>query len=480
MTQAKSYAHYIVAAAIAIIILIAVQPGEHLTRTGIHVLAVLIPTLYLWVTNHTDWVSLLMCAGLIITGVLSPVMVWQLSFGNQILILIMSCLVLNGILKQTGVIEKIARWFVTRKFVQGRPRAFIAMFIAANFLLGLFLEAMALMIIFIMIAESFLGEMGYKKGDSFYTAVMLGILWTNSVSAVGTPFSNALPLIMMDAVYAAHGVYISWGQWIMVGVPWGFIMYGLMMFVICVCWRNLDTKKFSEYDVEKAKQNSPKLSKEGKISAVVMILVILVWLFPEYARPFAPGAAAWVRGLGFAVPPIIGVSFLCIARVGGKPIGIYSELVKIVPLGVLGFVAAVIVFGSALNHADAGIIDQLRSALQPLTDGLNPTIIVGIALVGSLILTKFISNTVTMLLFVHITIPLLVGTGQSLGGVTILIGLAASLGALVPSSTVSSPLMFGPEHITVANTWKYNLLYLILAYIPVIFILYPLANAVVR
>jgi len=480
MTKLKSYAHYLVAAALAIIILIAFQPGENLTRMGIHVLAVLIPTLYLWVTNHTDWVSLLMCAGLIITGILTPVLVWQLSFGNQIIILIMACLVLNAILRETGVIEKVARFFVTRQFVQGRPRVFIAMFVFSNLFLGLFLESMALMIIYIMIAETFLKEMGYKKGDSFYTAIMLAILWVNSVTAVATPFSNALPLIMMDAVYAAHGVYISWGQWITIGVPWALIMYGLMMLVICVIWRNLDTSKFASYDVEKSKQNSPKLSKQGKIATVVGIFVVLVWLFPEYARPFAPAAAAWVRGLGFAVPPIIGVSILCILRIDNKPIASYSEMVKIVPLGVLGFVAAVIVFGSALNHADAGIIAELRSALAPITYGLSPYVLVGIALVGSLILTKFISNTVTMLLFVHLTIPLLVGTDLSLGGVTILIGLAASLGALVPSSTVSSPLMFGPGHITVANTWKYNLTYLVIAYVPVIFILFPFANSVIR
>jgi len=479
MTKVKPFGHYIIAALLAVVILVGFRPGEYLTQQGIWVLAVLIPTLFLWITNHTDWSSVLMCAGLIVSGIMAPVLVWQLSFGNQIIIMIIVCMILNNILKQTGVIEKVARWFVTRKFVQGRPRVFIAMFIFSNFFLGLFLEAMALMIIYIMIAEIFLGEMGYKKGDSFYTAIMLAILWTNSVSAVGTPFSNALPLIMMDAVYAAHGVYISWGQWLMIGVPWGFIMYGLMMLVICVFWRKLDTSKFQSYDVQKAKQNSPPLSKEGKIAAVVGILVVLAWLFPEYGRLFAPAAAARMRGFGFVVPPIIAVSALCIIRVKNKPIANYSELAKGIPLGVLGFVAAVIVFGSALNHADAGIINQLRHALTPLTAGLSPTIIVAIALVGSLILTKFISNTVTMLLFVHITIPLLVGTGQSLGGITILIGLAASLGALVPSSTVSAPLMFGPEHITFKNTWKYNLLYLVLAYIPVIFVLYPLANALI-
>ncbi|MCL2366419.1 MAG: anion permease [Oscillospiraceae bacterium] len=480
MSTVKSYRHYLIALALSIIVLIAFSPGEHLTRTGIHVLAVLIPTLYLWVTNHTDWVSLLMCAGLIVTGILTPVMVWQQSFGNQIIILIMVCLVLNGILKESGVIEKVARWFVTRKFVEGKPKAFIAMFVFSNLFLGLFLESMALMIIYIMIAETFLKEMGYKKGDSFYTAIMLCILWVNSITAVATPFSNALPLIMMDAVYNAHGIYISWGQWITIGVPWAFIMYGIMMLVVCVIWRKLDTKQYASYDVSQAKKNSPPLSKQGKIATVVGICVILAWLFPEYARPFAPQAAAWVRSLGFAVPPIIGVSILCILRIDNKPIANYSEVAKIVPLGVLGFVAAVIVFGNALNHADAGIIAQLRMVLEPITYGLSPYVLVGIALVCSLIMTKFISNTVTMLLFVHLTLPLIAGSDISLGGVVILIGLAASLGALVPSSTVAAPLMFGPGHITVANTWKYNLTYLVIAYVPVIFILFPFANAVIR
>jgi sodium-dependent dicarboxylate transporter 2/3/5 len=242
----------------------------------------------------------------------------------------------------------------------------------------------------------------------------------------------------------------------------------------------MDTSKFEGYNVEEAKKSTPPLSKEGKIAAVVGILVVLAWLFPEIVRPFAPDAAEWVRGLGFAVPPIIGVAFLCMIRVDNKPIAKYSEMTTHIPIGVLGFVGAVIVFGAALNHPDAGIIPQLRHALEPFTSRLDPVVIVGIALVGSLILTKFISNTVTMLLFVHITLPLLVLSDISLGAVAILIGLAASLGALVPSSTVSAPIMFGPGHITFGNTWKYNLTYLLLAYIPTIFLLFPYANLVIR
>jgi di/tricarboxylate transporter len=165
-------------------------------------------------------------------------------------------------------------------------------------------------------------------------------------------------------------------------------------------------------------------------------------------------------------------------RVKNKPIANYTEMTKNIPIGVLGFIGAVLVFGNALNHADAGIIAQLRHALEPFTSQMSPTIIVGIAIVGSLILTKFISNTVTMLLFVHITLPLVVGSDLSLAAVTILIGLAASLGALLPSSNVMAPVMFGPEHITFANTWKYNLIFLLLAYLPTLFILFPFANAI--
>jgi sodium-dependent dicarboxylate transporter 2/3/5 len=355
---------------------------------------------------------------------------------------------------------------------------FIVMFAFSGFILGIFMQATVLLIIFITIAETFLREMGYKKGDSFYTAVMLTLLWNSSLSAVSTPFSTSLPLIMMDAVYASHGVTVTWGQWIAIGVPWSFMMFGLGAFVICVLWKNLDTSKFENYNVEEAKKNSPPLSKEGRIASIVAILVVLAWVFPEIARPFSPEAAAWVSGLGFAVPPIIGVAFLCMIRVKNKPIANYTEMTKNIPIGVLGFIGAVLVFGNALNHADAGIIAQLRHALEPFTSQMSPTIIVGIAIVGSLILTKFISNTVTMLLFVHITLPLVVGSDLSLPAVTILIGLAASLGALLPSSNVMAPVMFGPEHITFANTWKYNLIFLLLAYLPTLFILFPFANAI--
>jgi len=480
MTKVNRYKHYIIALAIAILILVFVPPANGLTRMGVHVLAVLVPILYLWVLGIMDWTSLLCCAGLIITGVMSAAAVWQGSIGSTVFILVLVCMVLNNLLRKHGITENVARWFVTRKIVKGRPYMFITMFLFSNFILGFVLEPLALTITYIMIAEAFLKEMGYQKGERFYTAVMLSLLWINSISAMNTPISTALPLFLMNQVYTVHGVYISWLQWMSVGIPYSILAFAVMLIVIRFFWK-IDTTKYASYDIEKAKSEMKKLTPEGKLTAVLSIMVIVVWLFPEFTNLFGvlPGITSAMRSVGFAVPPIIAISIMCIVHINDKPVAVFKEVTTDIPLGVLFFLGAILLFGSAFNNPDAGINAALVNIFRPITEGLNPFILVGIILVFAQILTKFIAITVTMLVFTSIALPILAGSGLSLGGVTIVIGLAAGLGALVPSSTVTAPLLFGPGHITFANSWKHNLLYLVLMYAPMVFILFPLANAIV-
>ena len=43
---------------------------------------------------------------------------------------------------------------------------------------------------------------------------------------------------------------------------------------------------------------------------------------------------------------------------------------------------------------------------------------------------------------------------------------------------VTAPLFFGPQHITVQNTLKWNLLMILLTFLVCMALLYPLGNAV--
>ena len=72
MNKNKTYLHVAVALVLGLLIGFGVQPENGLTVLGVRVLAVTIPTLYLWLTVNTSWCALLFLALLILTGAMTP------------------------------------------------------------------------------------------------------------------------------------------------------------------------------------------------------------------------------------------------------------------------------------------------------------------------------------------------------------------------------------------------------------------------
>ena len=477
MAMLKQYKHYIIALILLLCIKFFVPAANGLTDVGVNVLAVLVPILYLWLTVGTDWVSLLALAGVIISGVLSATDTYAASMGSSTIIIVITCMGLNKVLSDTGVIKKIAHWFLTRNLVRNRPYAFMAMFFLAATLLGLILECATLAIIFITLATEICDEIGYKKGDPFYTALIIGIFWVSNITNAATPICHAVPLIMVGTA-AASGITISYTQWMTLGLPFAFLMYLLLLFVICVLWKP-EASKYKNYDLDAARAKKIPLNKQGIISVVIFVLVVLAWIVPEVFPNLLPAAAtAALKAWGNTVPAIIAVCLLCVIHVDGKPISKFSELASAAPMSLLIFIGAVVVLGSAVSSADTGISLALNNLLAPMTETLSPTILVGIGVLLCLIMTNFVSNVVSMLLFFGLVIPVATGTSISLVGVSIIICLVANFASLVPSAAVTAPLFFGPQHITVKNTVKWNLIMILFAFLVCMLVLFPLGNAV--
>ena len=477
MAVLKQYKHYLIALILLLCIKFLVPAANGLTDIGVNVLAVLVPILYLWLTVGTDWVSLLALAGVIISGVLSATDTYAASMGSSTIIVVITCMGLNKVLSDTGVIKKIAHWFLTRNLVRNRPYAFMAMFFLAATLLGLILECATLAIIFITLATEICDEIGYKKGDPFYTALIIGIFWVSNYTNAATPICHAVPLIMIGTA-AASGINISYTQWMTLGLPFAFFMYLLLLLVICVIWKP-EASKYKNYDLDAARAKKITLDKRGIIAVVIFVLVVLFWIVPEVFPALLPaGATAALKAWGNTVPAIFGVCLLCVIRIDGKPISKFSELATAAPMSLLIFIGAVVVLGSAVSSADTGISLALSNVLAPLTTALSPTIMVGIGVLLCLIMTNFVSNVVSMLLFFGLVIPVITGTTVSLVSVSVIICLVANFASLVPSAAVTAPLFFGPNHITVKNTLKWNLIMILFAFLVCMFLLYPLGNVV--
>ena len=377
MNAKKTYLHILTAVILGALLMFLLPVGNGLTADGVHMLGILIPVIYLWITVGTDWVSLAAIIALVMTGVMNNgknyyADVYAGSMGNFIIITVISCMALSAVLTQTGVIEKIATWFITRKFVQGRPYAFLFMFLLSNLIVGTFMEATAVAIMYIDLAKNILDKLGYKKGDKFYTVVMAGLYWNNSIVSAGSPISHVLPLLLIAAAGPVLGVTISFGQWLMIGIPFEIMAFAIEMFVFRFIWKP-DTTLFENYDLEATRRNARSLSTQGKISVVIFLIVVFFWLFPQ-----------------------------------------------------------------------------------------------------------FMSNTVTIYLMYAVGTAILSTSGINLPAFVMIIGFAAIMGLLTPAAAVPSPLFFGPEHITMKNEAKYCAIFLVLDFLIIMFVLWPLANVLIK
>ncbi len=473
----NNYIHYAIALVLGILMALIVKPVNGLTDVGVRVLAVTIPTLYLWLTVNTHWTSILFLALLIMTGAMTPNAVWAGSMGHFSVITMIVFMVLNYCLMQTGVINKVCNWFITRRIVHNRPYVFICMFFASMLVLGMFMDNLSLAVIYVGIAEVLCSKLGIKKGEAFYTCMFMGIMWVDVIISIASPIAHAPCLILMSMMSKQLGITVTYTQWLGVGIPFALIMY--LVIILCVRFWKPDTTAYNNYDVEAEKKNAPKLDTRGKISVAVFLCAIALIILPELLKSVLPAFSTFWTTCGVVVPAILACALLCIIQVGGAPVLDMPAALKSLPMGAIIFAGVVCVMSTPITSELTGINVWMSNSLQPMLAGVSPFVIVVLLTIGALIMTNFLSNVVTMTIFFNIGVALLNGGSTKMGMFSMLIGIASAMATLTPSACAPMPLVFGPGHVTMKNTYRVNLLFILLSFIVMMAFVVPFTPLII-
>ena len=476
----KTIMHCAIALALGLLVGLGLQNvGNGLTTIGAHTLGVMVATIYLWLTVGTDWPSLLFMAMLIMTGAMTDDDVWAGSMGHYSVITMIVFMILNYCLMQSGVIDKICSWFITRKMVRNRPKVFLFMFFASMMIIGLFMENLSLAVIYVGIAEVLCQKIGVKKGDTFYTCMFLGVIWVDCIISIASPIAHAPCLILMGMMESQLGITVTYGQWLALGIPFAIIMLFVMLLAITI-WRP-DTTAYRNYDIEaeKAASKAKPLSLRGKLSALIFVLAILLILVPELVSGIFPNFSEYWTTCDVVVPAILAVAALCIIHVDGEPLVDIKGALKNLPMGAIIFAGVVCLMSTPINSDVTGISTWLSNVLQPIFAGLPAYVIVIVLALLALIMTNFVSNVVTMVLFFNIGVVLLEGGAVNLGMFSMLIGILSSIACFTPSACAPMPLIFGPGHVTMKDTFKLNLIFIGITFVVVLAYVIPVAPLII-
>ena len=448
-----------------------------ITAAGASTLSLFICTIYLWITYGSGWTSMLSIGLLAFTGIAPASTIMANSFGNSTTVICIGTLVLCVALEENGVTKLIANWFITRQFVSKRPYMFFFMFLLANLVVCYFMEATAVMIIFLALGKSILDSLGYTAKDKFSKVLYLGILWITCVGNGATPIGHPVPLLMLNSLASITGESVSWISYMIIGIPLSLVTLlltlGIFKFVI-----RPDCSRFAAYDVEARRKELQKLDRKGVITVAVYVGLIIMWLLPDFIGAVSPAVEEMLSSVGASLLSLIAVAIVCAIRVDGEPVLKYEKAVKSIHWSTVIFIACIFLYASAFNLESGGINVFLKALVAPISEQLPPAALAAVFLLFVIVATNFISNGVTGTIGIMVCVPPLLAV-SSVGYVTAygaLVAILCNMGIATPGGSGFVALAQKDGYITGGETLKFSMLLIALMYVAVMIIFWPVAQ----
>lgn len=447
LNESKKKLVHLLAGIIIFLICRQVFPTDSgLTPAGANFLAVFIATAYLWCVAGSDWVSTLSIFSIIALGVLPYNQVLSLSYGSFLIPMLVAFFILSNAMGTTGLMQKIARWFISRKIVEGHPYVFLLMFNLACLVITAISSMMVGILLFMDLAEEIGEDLGYKKGDRFYQAMTFAALW-NSIAGEGIGAIGKGGYLTMVSVMSGFGIEVPLLKYLLCSIPLAVIYLAVLMMIIRLVVKP-DTANFVNYDASAMRKivSETKLSAKAHVTAAVYCVVVLALLLPSIDIPVI---SSYLNTISATTIPVLAVLFLSLCPIGETPVLNFSEEIQKVNWPIILFSGGIVMYSSAMALPDLGVSTMFANLLTPLAEVCSPMIIALIGIVIAGIFTNLASNLVLISVTCVAFTPVLISAFES--GISpvnpaafaVCISIIAYMAFVTPSASAIAPIILG-------------------------------------
>lgn len=402
----KQQKHLIIAVIVGALIYFLLPEANGLTKQGISMLAVFIPTIYLWLTCGTGWTSLFSVTMAVLLNAAAGGSAYGTLWGNIVGAAVIPFLMVATVLEESGAFEWIVKWIISRKFIHGKPTLFMIMFTLAMIIISIFTAPQVVSVLFFRLLSDVTTSIGYTKEDKFYKSQGLLIGWISQLCDAtliwGRPY-----ILTMVAIVAALG-FENFTAMTYFKFVFLFLVFAVIVAVLMVkLWMKPDVSKFESFDDAAMREELKKnpISKRGKIALGGMAIILLCYIMASLE--FLGPVASYFSGITIAASVTLVCALLCVITVDGKPVMDLNKSASKVPWGMIVFLGAIMFYAGAIGGDQYGITACLQSILGPVVAQLPVMVTIVIGLIVASLATNFCSNTVSGVIICSSCIPAL-------------------------------------------------------------------------
>lgn len=482
MALSKTHIHTLVAVAAGVLIYLLLPPVNGLTHEGVALLSVFLPTVYLWLTVGTGWPSLLSVTMVVMLMAADGVSAFGTLWGSIVVCAIIPFMMVGGVLEESGAFEWIVKWFISRKFVHGRPTLFMIMYVLAMILISIFTAPQVVSVLFLSILANVCKTIGYDKDSPFYRAHGLLVGWIaqmcDGILIWGRPYVLATVGIVVGLGFAN---FTAMDYLMLAGIYLIFAAIVAMLVVKFVI--RPDVSKFEHYDdaAIRAELKEKPLNRTAKIAMVGMLFILVCYALAYMS--FLGGVASYFSAITIAAPVTLVCALMCVITVDGKPVMDPGKALSKVPWLMIVFLGTIMFYAGNLNSDTYGITLCLSNILTPIVSSipLMATIIIG--LIVAAIVTNFCSNTVAAVAVISSFVPAMIAIPgvdltQVLAFCCCVIAICGTAFA-TPAAAPTMSIIYSDLGIKYKGTAKYSVLVIAIMVVFCLAVLIPFCSGIV-
>ena len=374
---------------------------------------------------------------------------------HPIVVLLMGGFIFAKVIEQWRLHERMALFIVSK--TGGRPARLIGGFMLASALLSMWISNTATSIMMMPIALSVAAAIQSSEAEEeskhqyFTIALLLAIAYSCSIGGLGTPIGTPTNLIVIGYLDEQVNKSISFGQWMMLGIP-------LVIMLLPLTWLAL-TKWIFRIDNtpnKRAHQSvNERLAKLGamktpeKRTLMLFCLIASMWAFGRPLSELEIAGYTPLAGLTDHVTAIIAV-ILCFVLPAGVKQNPHQKLLEwdvaqTIPWGV------VLLFGGGMSLAyaisNSGLSAYLGHSIAGLAS-LHVLILIVTVTLLVLALTEITSNVATASAIMPVVGAMAMETGIPVEVIAVPVALAAGCAFMLPMATGPNAVVFATSRVS--------------------------------
>lgn len=296
MKQIKYWIHVVIGLAFMLFFQF-IPPIGDITEIGMRVLGIFIGMVYMWATVDGVWPELVAMVLIGLSGYVTDATgyggvksVFTSALGSETVIVVVLCMFLFGSIEGVGLTTYIARFFMTRKIMEGRPYVMLGVFLIGSYFISGTCGALVSMFMLWPIAVEICDKCNYRKGNKFFYVIICGIYLAATIGQPMIPFKGAI-FAVLSALSEAFGKPVNSGTYLIFNIIMALVMFAAYLLIVRFIIRpdvealkSIKVKDIMESDI-------PPMNLAQKIVLFIMAATIICVMAPMVLPTTVPGIA---------------------------------------------------------------------------------------------------------------------------------------------------------------------------------------------